>query len=416
MSPVLAILIYLAVATFVVTRRGLISSEFLFLTFLSLFHIPFTIIYLLDFGAAEGLNILSLIDIETELLTVVPLDIAMIVIGVFIGSSLQTTFRRPKAAQYERASLFGPALALFFLGTMAIVARRFFYVRSVGYHEAGNFVLIDPVIDWLIRGFYLVLFAYVMEFNKWQVSRKKLILFLPFIVAMIGGSRQAALGPIVAVVVLNSVMLNSSVTRYVRISLIFGIIASAFPLMRTLRVTEGENLNWDTFDGLLGILIETGRTVRLLQWARDTCSEPIGIGAYLSEALVRLVPLTQKDIQNLSTEVFGGGNGFSALAEAHCVAGDSKVLWLLLLGTLWGYFLGFRRADLGTPQGRLKVFLTISLAITWPRDELLGYVRELVWVSFLIPILVNAFLVRRLKFNPTPQGTAPPMNATRRRA
>lgn len=416
MTPVLAILIYFAVSIFVANRCGLVSSEFLFLTFLSVFHIPFTIIYLLGYETSEGIGILSLIDIDTELLTAVPFDIAMVVIGVFIGSSLKTKFQRSTALQYQPAAFFRPALAFFFVGTMTIVTLRFFYVRSNGYSDAGNFALIDPVVDWLIRGFYLVLFAYVMEFNKWQVSSKQWILFLPFLVAMIGGSRQAAFGPIMAVVVLNSIMLNLSVSRIMRNVLLLGVIAALFPLIRALRVTEGENLNWDNFGGVLGIFIETGRPVRLLQWAHDTCSEPIGIGAYLSEALVRLVPFTKKDIQNLSTEVYGGGNAFSALAEAHCVSGDDNVLWLLLVGALWGFFLSFRRADLGTPQGRLKLFLTIALAITWPRDELLGYVRELIWVSFLIPILVNTFLVRSVGLHTTSLDTLRPTNPTSGRA
>ncbi len=386
---IMGVFVYLMLFAYFTYRRDFLNSSFFVLALTSLFHIPFAVFYYYEIDLIGGVLTESIAYMSRETILIIPGAIAAVVLGAMVAQPLGVITSRPIPRVISLNLYFVPFATVLASIVFALAIGRFVYVGSTGYHMSGGYFLIHPVVDWFLKAAYLVCVALLFERDNWRPTRQNLLFLLPFLVFLVSGSRQFGLGPIVACVLIFSFMHLTARLRYTLLVVVTLTASGVLALVRDNRITAEENVIWNGVDGPLGVIVETGRTARLVEWAKTSCPEPIGAMDYLIEAGRRLIPLSEHQIENLSTTVWGGGNAFSVIAEGYCVAGDSYLLWVGLMGAFWGGALGFSRSSLRAAKGRIKLFLFIAIAITWPRDELLGYARELVWISIVLPILFS---------------------------
>lgn len=396
------LLILFLVATLIIMNRGLFATDTIFTVGLIVWHIP--LILLVQFPDVLGQQ-LTLIAAQYRLShfeDIVLLSCITAPLGFWLGG----VFRRRLKARFKPQYRAVPrkwtykkeyAYLFIFFGVTAFSINALSYIRrgSGSYAQSigSGSAAIHPVVDWfLVYCFLVFLFVFIARLPErirplpfWKI----MVLFLPLFPLFLSGSRQAFLGPVLAFLIIKLPLQQRDRPM---VYACFLLLVSALPFLsnalRMSRITADEVVQWANTDGYVGFLFELGRTVRLVGWASETCAritpDPVG---YLGEALGRLTFL-DSNAETLSVTVTGGGNGFSFVAEAICVVGPSAaVYWSLAYGFVLGLLFSVCLDEKSDVRDRFLFAFYLAVAIMWPRDELLGYAREMVWFG-LIPLLL----------------------------
>ncbi|MBN8189813.1 O-antigen polysaccharide polymerase Wzy [Salipiger thiooxidans] len=405
-----------AVALTIVLSRGLFATDTIFTLGVIMWHVP--LILLAQFPNMLGpyLDYLVTIyqidrydDLVLQACIAAPLGFW---VGGIIRRQLTARRRRFRTAVPRRWTTTPNYVYLFaflWLISLGLNAATYAtrgagsYAQTIG-SGAGT---IHPVIDWFLIYCYLVMLLFFVarlpdmqrRVPLWRLS----LAFLPLLPLFLSGSRQAFLGPILALVVMSLPLERRNKPI---ISVLFVLMMAILPFLsnalRMSRIGDQEVVGWGDTGGYVGFLFELGRTVRLVGWAESVCSriapDPVG---YVTEALGRLVFLGG-NFENLTVSVTGGGNGFTFIAEAICIAGPSAVApWSLLFGLVLGFLFSVRLTETSDLRDRFVFAFYLSVGVMWPRDEVLAYVREMVWFGIL-PQYVLLRYVRPAEPDPVP--------------
>lgn len=384
----------------IIATRGMSSTDFLFYLFTALYHVP------LAFAVFSGQFAWFYVsDVAVRLAFV---GCSMSAAAFLLGGMLRRSItKRPE--QLTEFLVFRNSFhwLTVILGLLVFVigVYRLYLNRSGGYAANLGSALIQPTADWLLMNAYLVIIG-LRIFTRQGGTRPLVVakLLLPFVPFLLAGSRQAFLGPLLAITLMLafSQISNSfgpfgwkKLFKYILISVFLLLGVGVFTLIRTNRIQQTENVLWGNEGGVSGLLLETGLTIRIVDWALSTCAGAYSPFAYVTEALLRLIPLYGEGMQNLSLVVAGRGNAFSLVAEGVCLGGEQGAFWW---SAVVGLFIGFCFSEnwyrCRDGIARVRTFTFISLAVMWPRDELLGYVRELVWTCLLFPWLFSRVFAR----------------------